>query len=84
MENKEYHNAKGRERYKRTYIPHPIKKMTEKEKRAKRKQFYEANKEILRERCRQYHLKHKDDENYKERKRINQRNYYKKKRGEKV
>ena len=77
-----YENNKKKlsEKRKAKYIPSDRVKLTEEEKiehhKKSVKKYLETHKEITRQRQKEYHEKHKDEEEYKKRKRDNSKKYY--------
>lgn len=65
QKNREKRVEYGRKRHKETYIPHPIKKKTEEEKKATRKQYYLDHKEEMKKRNNEYYRQHKNDPKYR-------------------
>lgn len=84
-----YENNRKRlsEKRKAKYIPSDRVKLTEEERIQHRKdsmqRYLESHREITRQRQKEYHEKHKDDETYKERKRKNSKIYYEKHKNDK-
>lgn len=66
--NKEKRTEYFRKRYKETYVlkPKPPKK-SEEEKKAQRLAYYHAHKEYYKQKAHEYHLKHKNDPEYRRR-----------------
>lgn len=78
--NKERINKRRKEWHDKNYVYHPKPKRTEEEKIARRKQYYQDNIEYCRQKCREYHQKHKNDEYYRKRRKENLKRYLKRRK----
>ena len=79
-ENKDKISKRHKERYLKTYVPHPKPLVPEEEKKAKRKKYYQDNREYYIQKSREYHQKHKHEEEYKKRKNENLKRYLKRRK----
>lgn len=78
--NKDKISKRHKERYLKTYVPHPKPLVPEEEKMARRKKYYQENREYYLQKSREYHQKHKHEEEYRKRKNENLKRYLKRKK----
>lgn len=78
--NKQKINNRRKIWYENNYVPHPLPRKTEEEKKATRKKYYDEHREYYKQKSREYHLKHKNDEEYRKRKNENLKSYLKRRR----
>ena len=84
----EKNKQKLSEKRKEKYVPSNRKKLTEEEKKehkkAASKKYCETHRDLNRLRSREYHEKHKNDEEYKQRKRNNTKKYNEKRKNDMI
>ena len=62
--NKEKRTAYFKKHHKETYIAHPLPRVSEEDKLARRKRYYEEHKDYYRQKNKAYYEKHKHDPEY--------------------
>lgn len=67
LKNKDRINDRTNRNNKEKYVPHPKIFLTDEERKAKRKKYYEEHKEYYRQKNKEHYLKNKNDPKYRQR-----------------
>ena len=73
-------SKRHKERYLKTYVPHPKPIVSEEDKIARRRKYYYDNREYYRQKSKEHYQKHKHEEGYKKRKKEALKRYLKRRK----